>query len=95
MVTIIDKATVLKQKHQHHLGTSDPQALGWAPPSSLPRSCSRIVAGGGCHPAPEGPLFPSPAWQHRVPLKLGSEKRLGSPRGAGQATEAGPPSLYW
>ena len=27
MVTIIDKTTVLKQKHQHHLGTSDPQAL--------------------------------------------------------------------
>lgn len=47
------------------------------PPSSLPRSCSKIVEGRGCHPAPESPLFPSPPGNTRVPLKLGSEKDLG------------------
>lgn len=56
------------------------------PPTLLLQNCGWR----GCHPAPEGPLFPSPAWQHRVPLSWGQRTGL-SPQGEqGRRQRLGP-----
>lgn len=56
------------------------------PPTLLLQNCGWR----GCHPAPEGPLFPSPAWQHQVPLSWGQRTGL-SPQGEqGRRQRLGP-----
>lgn len=59
----------------------DQQAPGWAPPSSLPRCCSRIVVGGGVILLRKAHCFP-PRPGNTEFLQAGVRERARVPKGS-------------